>query len=200
MVFALYDAPTAGNLIWGPESHDNVPVSNGLFNVQLGSQVPGGIPASVLDDGGVWLQVIVEGDVLSPREKLAAVPFAIMAGTVADEGITTAKIVDGAVTQAKAPSLVKASKLNTQLQYGAAWAIATQQTDELLVDIDFNPDFEDTPFLILQPFSNNMPYVVATPTSLCNGDMCRISIRRIDQGKWSISDGHTIQWIAVSNQ
>jgi hypothetical protein len=200
MVFALYDALTAGNLIWGPESHDNVPVSNGLFNVQLGSQIPGGIPANVLDDGGVWLEVTVEGDTLSPREKLAAVPYAIMAGTVADEGITTAKIMDGAVTQAKAPSLVKASKLNTQLQYGAAWAIATQQTDELMIDIDFSPDFEDTPFLVLQPSSISMPYVVATPSDLCNGDMCRISIRRTDQGKWSASEGHSVQWIAVSNQ
>jgi hypothetical protein len=200
MVFALYDSFTAGNLIWGPESHDNVPVSNGLFNVQLGSQIPGGVPASVLDDGGVWLEVTVEGDTLSPREKLAAVPFAIVAGTVADESITTAKIVDGAVTQAKAPSLVEASKSNTQLQYGAAWAIATQQTDELMVDIDFNPDFEDTPFLVLQPSTINTPYVIATPSDLCNGDICRVSIRRTDQGKWSLSEGHTIKWIAVSDQ
>ncbi len=200
MDFALHDASTGGNLLWGPESHDNVPVSNGLFNVQLGSQIPGGISAHILANGGMWLEVTVEGDTLSPREKLAAVPYAIMAGTVADEGITTAKIMDGAVTRAKAPSLVEASNPNTQLQYGGALAIAAQQTDELLVDIDFNPDFEDTPVLALQPSSITAPYVVATPSELCNGDMCRISIRRADQGKWSTGEMHSIQWIAVSNQ
>ena len=47
MTFALWDAPTEGNLVWGPESHAAVPVSDGLFSVGLGSQTSGGIPTSV---------------------------------------------------------------------------------------------------------------------------------------------------------
>ena len=38
MTFALYDAPTGGALMWGPESHAAVPVSDGLFSVGLGNQ------------------------------------------------------------------------------------------------------------------------------------------------------------------
>jgi hypothetical protein len=198
LVFALYDAVAEGSLIWGPESHDNVPVSDGLFNVQLGSQMPGGIPINVLDDGDVWLEVIVEGETLSPREKLAAVPYAIISGTVLDGSITKAKIMDGAVTQAKAPLLVEAvNKPNTQLQYGAVWAMATQQTDELVVDIDFNPDFEDMPFLVLQPSWSTTPYVIANPSDSCNGDVCRVSVRRTDQETWSPGQGSSVQWIAV---
>lgn len=33
MSFALYDAATEGALIWGPEPHTAVPVSEGLFSV-----------------------------------------------------------------------------------------------------------------------------------------------------------------------
>ena len=47
MSFALYDASTGGNLVWGPESHIAVPMSDGLFSVGLSSPTPGDIPTSV---------------------------------------------------------------------------------------------------------------------------------------------------------
>jgi len=77
--FAIYDAATGGNLLW-TETHANVPVSDGLFSVRLGSQTSGGLPLDVFSGGDVWLETTVEGETLTPREKLAAVPFAMMAG------------------------------------------------------------------------------------------------------------------------
>ncbi|NHZ72422.1 MAG: hypothetical protein GWP17_05000, partial [Aquificales bacterium] len=47
MSFALWDAASGGSIVWGPENHSAVPVTDGLFNVGLGSQTSGGIPTTV---------------------------------------------------------------------------------------------------------------------------------------------------------
>lgn len=103
MQFALYDSDGAGTLLWGPETHATVPVSDGLFSVGLGSQTAGGIPTSVLS-GDVWLEITVDGETLSPREQLRAVPYAMQASvalTVPDGSIGTSQLADGAVTSRK---------------------------------------------------------------------------------------------------
>ena len=91
--FSLYDAPTDGNLLWGPESHDDVPVSDGLFSVRLGQYES--LPPTLFNGGDVWLEIVVKGETLSPREKLAAVPYAMVASealTVPDGSITSDKL------------------------------------------------------------------------------------------------------------
>ncbi len=100
MSFALYDALTGGNLVWGPENHTAVPVSNGLFSVGLGSQTAGGIPTSAWN-GDRYLGITVGGETLAPRELIRSVPIAGMALTVPDGAIGTAQIADGAVTSDK---------------------------------------------------------------------------------------------------
>ncbi len=90
MSFSLWDADTGGSLIWGPESHAAVPVSDGLFNVGLGSE-SGGIPTNVWD-GYRYLEITVGGEALSPRELIRSVPIAGMALTVPDGSITSDKL------------------------------------------------------------------------------------------------------------
>jgi hypothetical protein len=97
MTFALYDVESGGSPVW-VETHAKVPVSEGLFSVRLGS-------VNALDTshltGDRWLGIQVGTDPeMAPREKLAAVPYAMQAGmalTVTDDSITTEKIADGAV-------------------------------------------------------------------------------------------------------
>jgi len=91
MTFALWDASSGGNLMWGPESHAAVPVSEGLFSVGLGSQTSGGIPTSVWN-GDRYLEITVGGETLSPRELIHSVPVAGMALAVPDGAITSAKL------------------------------------------------------------------------------------------------------------
>lgn len=86
MTFSLWDASTGGTLVWEPENHTAVPVSNGLFSVGLGSQTPGGIPTTIWD-GDRYLEITVGGETLSPRELLRSVPIAGMALTVPDSAI-----------------------------------------------------------------------------------------------------------------
>jgi hypothetical protein len=91
MSFALYDAASAGNLVWGPEDHPAVPVSDGLFSVGLGSRTTGGIPTTTWN-GDRYLEITVSGETLSPRELIRAVPIAGMALTVPDGAITSRKV------------------------------------------------------------------------------------------------------------
>jgi len=92
MSFSLWDAATTGgSLVWGPEGHAAVPVSDGLFSVGLGSQTSGGIPTNAWN-GDRYLEVTVGGEALSPRELIRSVPVAGMALTVPDESVTAAKL------------------------------------------------------------------------------------------------------------
>ncbi len=99
MTFALWSAPSDGSLVWGPESHAAVPVSEGLFSVGLGSQTAGGIPTSVWD-GDRYLEITVGGETLSPRELIRSVPIAGMALTVPDRAVASrhARLTSGRIT------------------------------------------------------------------------------------------------------
>lgn len=96
MSFAIWDMATGGNIVWGPESHDSVSVSDGLFSIGLGSKTNGGIPTTVWD-GDRYLEITVAGETLAPRELIRSVPIAGMALTVPDEAITINKLSPTAV-------------------------------------------------------------------------------------------------------
>jgi hypothetical protein len=126
MIFRLYAAQTGGVPLWeeqwtGPNS---VQVSDGLFNVMLGSLVP--IDQEVITGHGtLWLGVTAgSDDEMTPRVQLGSVPFAVQALTVPDGSISAAKIADGSVTQAKLGTGVNAipsdgSVTTTKLADGA---------------------------------------------------------------------------------
>ena len=72
--FALYDAETAGTEKWSGTY--SVEVTKGVFNVLLGS---GASPFSITLDfnASYWLQITVEGEVLSPRQRISSVGYSI---------------------------------------------------------------------------------------------------------------------------
>jgi hypothetical protein len=110
MVFEIYDQSSGGNLLWheeyiaGVPSQHGVQIQNGVFNVVLGSTGTT-LPAF---DNPCYLAVKFAIPPAVPneefnRQQLLSVPYAFTANHVAPNGITTASIVDGAVTQEKAP-------------------------------------------------------------------------------------------------
>ena len=121
MSFRLYSASTGGAPLWTEQwtGPNGVQVSDGLFNVMLGSLTP--IAQSLITgNSNLFLGITVgTDDEMTPRVQLGSVPFAVQALTVPDGSITTAKlaadvsltppdgsittakIVDGAVTQEK---------------------------------------------------------------------------------------------------
>lgn len=72
MTFRLYDSETDG-VVWWVENHTSVEVVKGLFSVNLGENTA--IPAPLFDGSIWWLEIVVDGEVLSPRKKLVSVGY-----------------------------------------------------------------------------------------------------------------------------
>ncbi|MBN1137144.1 MAG: hypothetical protein JXM73_11190 [Anaerolineae bacterium] len=108
--FRVYDVPTGGTPLWEEfwTGGNSVAVSDGLFNVMLGS-INTGLAAAIEGHDELYLGITVGTDSeMAPRVQLGSVPFAMYAAqaNVPDGSITTDKIADGAVTQVKAPFAV----------------------------------------------------------------------------------------------
>ncbi|MBK6432681.1 hypothetical protein [Candidatus Amarolinea dominans] len=103
IIFRLYNAASGGAPLWEEQwtGTNGVRISDGLFNVMLGSLTS--IPQAVVTGNStLWLGITVGTDnEMAPRVQLGSVPFAVQALTVPDGSVTTAKIADQAVTQAK---------------------------------------------------------------------------------------------------
>ena len=77
MVFSIWSDSTGGTNKW-EETQAIVSVSHGLFNVLLGSSNP--VPDSVFLKPSAWLQVIANGNQLSPRRRIVSVGYAFHSG------------------------------------------------------------------------------------------------------------------------
>lgn len=76
MNFFLYDSETGLSQLW--TEAQTVTVTGGVYNIQLGAVVP--LSSSVFDGGVAWLEVVVEGETMSPRQQLTSTAFALKAG------------------------------------------------------------------------------------------------------------------------
>jgi hypothetical protein len=76
MAFGIYDEETFGTLEWS-ESHADVTVNNGVYNVLLGSI--NAMDSSVFNGSDRWLEVAVEGETMSPRQPFSATAYALKA-------------------------------------------------------------------------------------------------------------------------
>jgi len=111
IIFRLYSVASGGSPLWEEQwtGSNSVQVSDGLFNVMLGSLAP--IAQSVITgNSNLFLGITVGTDSeMSPRVQLGSVPFATQALTVPDKSITKAKLAadvnleppDGSITTAK---------------------------------------------------------------------------------------------------
>ena len=70
--FVIYDDSTGGT--WQCiDTHLEVPVEDGLFNVVIGELNP--LPDWLFDDDNRWLQLVVDGDSIKPRTQFVSVPY-----------------------------------------------------------------------------------------------------------------------------
>jgi len=91
VVFTLYDSLAAGTCLWSNSSATCattttrvVTLTDGLFSENLGDTTLAApyaaISSSVFaDNAAVYLEVIVEGETLTPRKRLTAAPYAVNA-------------------------------------------------------------------------------------------------------------------------
>lgn len=81
VVVQMFDAESGGSSLWGPETHSNVSIVEGWFNIELGATVA--LPA--FDAPPYYLQLTVGGEVFAPRQKLASAPTALRS-SIAEQG------------------------------------------------------------------------------------------------------------------
>lgn len=98
MSIHLWNAPTGGLLPGGTDS-GTVNVVDGLYSTYIGDNIMLGSLNDALNQTQVWIEVVVGTNVLSPREQLVSVPYAINAaqldGHEASEFATTNMLPSG---------------------------------------------------------------------------------------------------------
>ncbi len=74
LTFRLYDAETAGNLLW-EETHSGIVIQKGIFSVLLGSVTN----LTLAFDKQYFLEIKVGNEVMSPRQRMTSAGYAIRA-------------------------------------------------------------------------------------------------------------------------
>ena len=74
LTFRIYDAETAGNLLWN-ETHAQVSIENGVFSVLLG----GVTPLDLVFDNPYWISTEIDGLGELPRMTITSVGYAYSA-------------------------------------------------------------------------------------------------------------------------
>jgi hypothetical protein len=82
MTFKIYTSQSGGSKLW-EDSYNNVEVNSGVFSVLLGSG--NSLPVSVFASGSRFLEIIIGGETLNPRQQIASVPYAHCAASVVGE-------------------------------------------------------------------------------------------------------------------
>jgi hypothetical protein len=94
ITFKLYNSPDGTTPLWAETQ--SVAVTEGIFNVQLGSVVPFSLPF----DQPYWLGMAIgEGQELSPRIELTASAYSFYAKSIADSAVTSGKIARAQVVK-----------------------------------------------------------------------------------------------------
>jgi hypothetical protein len=77
---AIFDGASGGTELYA-ESHPNVSLVDGTFDLQIGSgsNPSGSFDETTLAGAEAWLELTVDGETLDPRQRLVAVPYALRA-------------------------------------------------------------------------------------------------------------------------
>ena len=84
-VFKLYDALSAGSLVWTSQAQ-SVPVTNGVFSVLLETGTPVNLSTAAFA-GARYVEITVDGVPLSPRQEMASAPYALVAQALAQDAV-----------------------------------------------------------------------------------------------------------------
>lgn len=79
MVFRVFSTAYGYEVLW-QESHIGVAIQSGDFSVHLGENTP--FPDGLFSEPERWLEIEVEGVILTPRQRFNSVPYALNADTL----------------------------------------------------------------------------------------------------------------------
>ncbi|HBA85430.1 MAG TPA: hypothetical protein DCZ95_15190 [Verrucomicrobia bacterium] len=125
----LYDAATGGSCYY--EDSNTVAVTDGLYSTTIGDDTVFGSVAAALASGETYVQVIIDGAELNPREPLVPQPYAIRAAGVSSNAITSEMISANAIQgQHLENGAVTSSKI-------ATGTVGTTQLDMAALDAEY---------------------------------------------------------------
>ncbi len=141
ITFRIYSTETGGTPLWS-EAHGSVTVTNGLFDVILGE----GTPMTIDFDEQYWMELVVGGETLAPREQLAAVPYAHRAVysdtalVIGSGAVQTTARLDGDGTAGDPLDIAQQGAINGQVLKwnGTSWVPAADNVN----DADSDPTNE----------------------------------------------------------
>jgi hypothetical protein len=87
MVFKIYNVAAGGTALWSSNAM-SVNVDNGWFNVAIE-----GIPENLFSEDTRYMEVVIGGEVLTLRKRMASVPYALNAGIANSGGIPAGGII-----------------------------------------------------------------------------------------------------------
>ncbi|MFW5713666.1 MAG: hypothetical protein ACOCYU_03260 [Brevefilum sp.] len=134
-IFTLYDASSEGNQV-GSDTVEDVPVTGGLFTVQLDF-------GTAFDGSKNYLEISVrptgsgeDYTVLDPRQPITPAPYAIYAGSAQNVVVVAKSNGDFTSIQAALDSITDASESNPYLVYVAPGVYDERVTMKEYVDIE----------------------------------------------------------------
>lgn len=80
MKLRLYNAPTGGTMVY--EDSNTVMVVDGLYSTAMGDGTTYGSLCDALTNDAVYVEVVVDGVILSPRERLLSAAYALQGGSL----------------------------------------------------------------------------------------------------------------------
>jgi hypothetical protein len=117
MSLTIHDAPAGGTLLYS-ETIGNVTIdANGVYSFQFGASGAGtaaSLGQALTASTEQWLELTVDGAAQTPRQKILAVPFALLAKGLPDGAVTSAMIADGAVGLSKVSGLGTAATADVE--------------------------------------------------------------------------------------
>lgn len=121
ITFRIYDAQTAGNLLW-EETRTGVVVDKGLFGVLLGSVTA----LNLVFDKPYFLEIKVGTEVMSPRQQITSAGYALRSETaetlVAPGKVGTKSVDETNIGEGKLPVFRTSSgKLNYETVNSSSW-------------------------------------------------------------------------------
>ncbi len=138
---SLYDAASAGTLLY-TDFNSSVSVIDGLYRTYIGDDTTFGNLAAALQSPEAWLEVVVNGTPLTPRERLVSVPYAMTAGSIGAGGVGFEQLAQP----------YQAGLVEVDETYGIGPLLEIDDNSFAAIDIpiSFTPAFSAVPVLVHQ--------------------------------------------------
>jgi hypothetical protein len=115
LIFRIFDAPTNGVQEW-TETHASVAATNGLVYVDLGAT--SALDENVFDGTAKYLEIVVNGELLTPRMKLNSVPYAVRANVAESADALGTLLPADVITTVTPGAGIAATKTSNALTLG----------------------------------------------------------------------------------